>query len=140
MQTVHATAVAWHGWGVLLRGLSGSGKSDLALRLIDCGAKLVADDRVVIRQNQGHILLSAPAALHGMLEVRGVGLYRFDVAQDVPLAVVIDLVARADVERLPPDRVEYFQDVAVPLYRLPAFDTSTPAKINQILTGLRVAC
>ena len=73
---VHGTCVAVAGVGVLLRGPPGSGKSDLALRLIDRGAELVADDRVTLRREDDGIVASAPASLAGLIEVRGVGVAR----------------------------------------------------------------
>ncbi len=77
---VHATAVAIEGEAVLLRGPSGSGKSDLALRLIDGGAQLVADDQTLLRRAGGRVLASAPPAIAGLLEVRGVGVVRVEAA------------------------------------------------------------
>ena len=70
---VHATCVAIGDRAVLLCGPSGSGKSDLALRLIDGGAQLVADDQVVLRAEGGRIVARAPEALAGRMEVRGIG-------------------------------------------------------------------
>ena len=75
-QQVHGTCIAIDGAGVLLRGPSGCGKSDLALRLIDGGAVLVADDRVSLEARAGDLVASAPDALAGLLEVRGVGIER----------------------------------------------------------------
>jgi len=74
MLRIHGTCVALSGLGVLLRGPSGSGKSDLALRLIDGGAKLVADDQVELALDAaGRVMARAPATLSGLLEVRGIG-------------------------------------------------------------------
>ena len=74
METLHATAVALDGQAVLLLGPSGSGKSDLALRLVAAGWRLVADDRVVVTPNGDHLFASAPPRLTGLMEVRGVGI------------------------------------------------------------------
>jgi HPr Serine kinase C-terminal domain len=71
---VHGTVVAIDGGGVLLRGPSGRGKSDLALRLIDAGARLVADDQVLLQRSGMQVLARAPAVLAGLLEIRGVGI------------------------------------------------------------------
>lgn len=92
---VHGSCAARNGWGVLLVGPPGSGKSDLLLRLIDRGFMLVADDRVDILA--GHA--SAPPALAGLLEVRGLGLMRLPSAGATPLALVVDL--EGPVPRLP---------------------------------------
>ena len=75
---VHATAVAIDGRALLLRGPSGAGKSDLALRLIDAGARLIADDQSVLRREGGRLLAAVPAAIAGLIEVRGVGILRVE--------------------------------------------------------------
>ena len=71
---IHGTCVAFGRAGVLIRGSSGSGKSDLALRLIDNKAKLVSDDQVLAMEKNGKIVLSAPRSIAGKIEVRGVGI------------------------------------------------------------------
>ena len=86
---VHASCAARDGHGVLLIGASGSGKSDLLLRLLDHGFNLVADDRVEI--HEGHA--SPPAALAGLLEIRGLGIVRLPYQAPVRLALAVDLVA-----------------------------------------------
>ena len=80
METVHGTCVEIRGRAVLLRGPPGSGKSDLALRLIECGARLVADDRVVLHGEEGVLYAFTPPAIAGTIEVRGVGLLRVPFA------------------------------------------------------------
>jgi HPr kinase/phosphorylase len=83
-RTVHASAAARDGAGVLLLGPAGAGKSDLLLRLLDHGFALVADDQVVIDGR----LASAPPALAGLLEVRGLGIVRLPhVTAELALAV-----------------------------------------------------
>jgi HPr kinase/phosphorylase len=98
---VHGTCVEIDGLGVLLRGPSGSGKSDLALRLIDGGARLVADDRVDLTTEGATLVARAPATIHGMLEVRGVGLVRLPALDSARIAMVVDLVDDEAVDRLP---------------------------------------
>jgi len=130
MRTVHGTAVAIDGVGVLLRGPSGSGKSDLALRLIDGGAVLVADDRTALTMRDGRVIAGAPETIRGRIEVRGIGVARVAAASAAPLALVVDLVAPETVVRLPALATVRLLEVAVPLLRLAAFETSTPAKIR----------
>lgn len=96
---LHATCVAQGGRGILLRGPPGSGKSDLALRLIDRGAVLVADDQVLIKRRGRALLARAPAGLHGLIEVRGIGILRV-VAVEARLDLVIDL-GEPPADRLP---------------------------------------
>src|SRR5437588_6947724 len=99
---MHGTAVAIDGRAVLLRGASGSGKSDLALRLIDAGARLIADDQSELRRQGEAIIVRAPAAIAGLIEVRGVGILRVDTIAEAPLALVAYLTAPKLIERLPP--------------------------------------
>ncbi|HJO73796.1 MAG: HPr kinase/phosphatase C-terminal domain-containing protein [Rhodospirillales bacterium] len=130
MEQVHATSIDIDGAGVLLRGPSASGKSDLALRMIDTGARLVADDRTNLAVRDGRIFASAPAALAGRIEVRGIGILTIGAVQESPLALVVDLVAAADVERLPEPAKADILGIALPLLRLAPFEASTPAKVR----------
>ncbi|NKB18916.1 MAG: hypothetical protein GKS01_00075 [Alphaproteobacteria bacterium] len=133
---VHATCVAIGDVGVLLRGSPGSGKSDLALRLIDGGAKLVADDQVSIVAVSGLLQASAPEVLRGKIEVRGCGILEIPFQEIVSLRLAIDLVARADVPRLPEDSICDIGGLVLSLYRLHVFDPSCPAKVRSIATRL----
>jgi HPr kinase/phosphorylase len=133
---VHATTVAIDGEAVLLRGPSGSGKSDLALRLIDGGARLVADDQTLLRRVGSQVVATAPAAIAGLLEVRGVGLVRIDVAEAAPLVLIADLVLSGGVERMPDQRVETILGVAVPAFELAPFEASAPAKLRLLRRAL----
>src|SRR5712691_12625786 len=90
---IHATAIAIHGHAVLLRGASGSGKSDLALRLIDAGARLVADDQSELRRQGDAIIVRAPLTIAGLIEIRGIGIVRIDSMAEAPLALLADLMA-----------------------------------------------
>lgn len=128
--SVHATCVASEGLGLLLRGPSGAGKSDLALRLIDGGAELVADDQVVLERRGEQVVASAPAALLGLIELRGFGPVLIPCLPSAPLALVVDLVERRAVERLPEASRIRLCGVALPHLRLHAFDAATPAKLR----------
>lgn len=136
MIRVHGTSVALGGDGVLLQGPSGSGKSDLALRLIDGGARLVADDQTEISCLGGELQLSAPATIEGLLEVRGVGILRVPTVAAAPLRLVVELVAAERVERLPEPRLCTFLGVSVPLLALTPFEASAPAKLRLALSRL----
>jgi HPr kinase/phosphorylase len=127
---VHATAIAIEGGAILLRGPSGSGKSDLGLRLIDGGARLVADDQAELRRAGDHILVSAPAVIAGLIEVRGVGILRVDALDTAPLALLVDLVPSAEVARLPDTRFEEVLGLTIPLLALAAFEVSAAAKLR----------
>lgn len=133
METIHGTVVDIDGEGVLLRGPSGSGKSDLALRLIDGGAALVADDRVVLVENAGTIAASAPEPAAGKLEVRGLGIAKLPHSARTSLSLVVDLVEPGRVERLPKAAETVLLGVALPVLNLAPFEASAPAKVRLAL-------
>ncbi len=138
MHQVHGTCVEVEGRGVLLRGPPGSGKSDLALRLIDGGARLVADDRADLSLRDGILWVSAPAEIVGLIEVRGVGVRRLEAAQDTALGLVVDLVAADAVERLPEPQTWCCLGIRVPLLKLAPFEASAVAKVRlavRVATG-----
>ncbi|MGL5009215.1 MAG: HPr kinase/phosphorylase [Paracoccaceae bacterium] len=102
--TLHATAVAIEGRGVLITGGSGSGKSTLALALIGLGAVLVSDDLTRLDAVNGTVQMTCPNTdLRGVIEARGVGLLRAEAIAAAPLTLVVDL-DQAETERLPPRR------------------------------------
>ncbi len=130
--THSGTCVAVDGRGVLLRGPSGAGKSDLALRLIDGGAELVADDRVALVSSAGGLTASAPPALRGLMEVRGLGVFRLPYRTSVQVSLVADLVDDPG-ERLPaPDQATILGH-AVPAIRLSAKASSAAARVRLVL-------
>jgi len=133
MNTAHATCVAFDGLGVLLRGPSGSGKSDLALRAIAEGARLVADDRVVLVRDGGAVIASAPPALAGKIEVRGVGIVRMEAVNEVRVMLVADLAAPASVERLPETRRCDLLGASLAWLALAPFESSAVAKLRLAL-------
>jgi HPr kinase/phosphorylase len=133
---VHATTVAIDGRAVLLRGPSGSGKSDLALRLIDAGARLVADDQSELSREGDAILVRAPTATTGLIEARGVGILQLDPLTVARLALVVDLVAPERIERLPEAASAAILGIAVPLIALAPFEASAPTKLRLALSAL----
>jgi len=133
---LHATAVAIDGEAILLRGPSGSGKSDLALRLIDAGARLIADDQTLLRRIGDRVLVSAPPAIAGLLEVRGVGIVKVETIDPAPLALIADLILSGDIERLPERRVETIFGLSVAVIDLAPFEASAPAKLRLLRRAL----
>jgi HPr kinase/phosphorylase len=102
--TVHASAVAIGGRGILIRGTSGSGKSSLVLQLLTAdehGTALVADDRVDLRPQGGRLMAAVPHLLAGLLEVRGHGILRLPYVSPVDIALVVDLLPSGDCPRMP---------------------------------------
>lgn len=134
---IQATCIAIDGKGVLLRGPSGSGKSDLALRLIDAGASLVADDGVDLRRDGAAVIAGFPAAapqsLRGRIELRGIGIAPAPHVAEAPLVLVIDLVPPDAVERLPEPAAVELAGVTLPLLRLTAFEPSAAAKVRLVV-------
>ncbi|MDI9408342.1 MAG: HPr kinase/phosphatase C-terminal domain-containing protein [Candidatus Pacebacteria bacterium] len=129
--SLHASCVALDGLAVLLRGSSGSGKSDLALRLVEAGGILVADDQTKLTVTEdGQILTSPPPILAGLLEVRGLGLMRLPYRSAVPLLTVFDLVPMARIERYPEPQFIDLLGVKLPLWQIDPFTASAVAKIK----------
>lgn len=128
---LHASSVARGADAVLFLGPPGSGKSDLVLRLIQQGWTLVADDQVALRPDAGTLRAEAPAALRGLLEVRGLGILGpLPVAEPAPaIRLVLQLRDRRDVPRLPEPETWSCEGIPLPSLPLHAFDASAPAKI-----------
>lgn len=134
-ETLHASCVALDGRAVLLCGLSGSGKSDLALQLIDRGFVLVADDQTIIRRQGTRLLASVPSTIAGKIEIRGVGIVTMPTTADAQVALVVDLTS--DIERLPDDsRERRILDVAIPLITIDARTASAASKVALALDRL----
>lgn len=130
MSLIHASCVRVLEAGILLRGPSGSGKSDLALRLIDRGAMLVADDYTDISLEDGRAVARPPQRLAGLIELRGAGLMHIPWLPASELHLVIDLVARGDAPRMPEAETIDIAGATLRRIALHAFDASTPAKIR----------
>lgn len=134
---VHGTCVAIEGKGALLRGASASGKSDLALRLIERGAQLVADDQVILKPGANGLLACAEPHLMGRLEVRGVGILDMPHVASAPLVAVFDLVETSEVPRLPEiEWAELLPDLRVRAFRIAPFEASAPEKVRLTLAAL----
>jgi serine kinase of HPr protein (carbohydrate metabolism regulator) len=131
---IQATCVAIEGRGVLIRGGPGTGKSDLALRLIDQGAALVSDDGVDLYAEGGALLArfppQAPPGLRGKMEVRGLGIVDVGAGPPVRLALLIDLGAAETIERLPEPETERILGIELFRIRLDPSEASAPAKVR----------
>ncbi|HEU0135038.1 MAG TPA: HPr kinase/phosphatase C-terminal domain-containing protein [Allosphingosinicella sp.] len=130
-ERVHASCVAIGGLAVLLAGPSGSGKSDLALRLIDRGARLVSDDYTELLRVGGRLVARAPATIAGRIELRGVGIIALETETDVPICLYADLAAAPP--RLPEPEAMMLAGVGVPSIALAALEPSAPLKLEYAL-------
>jgi len=148
MMVVAGTTIARRGRGVLVRGASGSGKSDLALRALTLPLRLpgegeavtfdfVSDDQTVIRRNGGELCASAPETIAGLIEVRGIGLIAWPHLDDVRLALVAD-TDRQEIERRPEPKDSRCQllDVALDRIDIRAKENSCVVKLAIALAGL----
>jgi serine kinase of HPr protein (carbohydrate metabolism regulator) len=127
-ETLHASTVSLNGRAVLISGPSGSGKSDLALRLLDRGFILVSDDQTIVRKDGSRLVASAPPTIAGKLEVRGVGIVDVERIDNVPLALIVELTG--EIHRLPDDsRERLILGVRVPLISIDATTASAPSKV-----------
>ncbi len=138
MLNIHATLVSFEDKGILIRGKSGSGKSDLALRLVmDKGAVLVADDRVDLTFKDGVLYGSSPKELFGKMEIRGLGIATFPAIEKCVISLCVDLCDnRSVVERFPQEEFASFLDISVPKITLYSFDCSTTDKIIAKICGI----
>src|ERR1044071_3805459 len=103
-ENLHASTVALDGRAVLIAGPSGSGKSDLTLRLLDRGFVLVSDDQTVIKKDGARLMASAPPTIAGKLEIRGLGIVEMERVENVPVALLVELTG--EFARMPDDSRE----------------------------------
>lgn len=137
-ETVHASSVAVDGRAILITGASGSGKSDLTLRLIDRGFALVSDDQTLVRREGDQLLASAPPSIKGKLEIRGIGIMDMESASDVHVALLVEL--RSEIQRLPDDsRQRPILGVMLPLVTIDAMTASAVAKVALALDRFGLA-
>lgn len=137
-ETIHATGVAVGGRAVLIIGPSGSGKSDLALRLIDRGFALISDDQTILTRDGRRLIASAPATIAGKLEIRGLGIVELQPAGEQPVALLVELAGA--IERIPePGRQRMLLGVEVPLVAIDPTTASAAAKVVMALDHFTLA-
>jgi serine kinase of HPr protein (carbohydrate metabolism regulator) len=143
-ELVHGTCVALGRTAALLRGPSGSGKSDLALRFLFLARRgpaaldapiLVADDQVWLVRNGELLLARPPDTIRGRIEVRGVGIVEVKSLMEAELALVVDLAPAREIERLPEgDATARLLGVELPRIVLFPWEASAPIKLAIALT------
>ena len=128
---MHASFVLWRNKGILFRGKSGSGKSELALKFIENkNAVLVADDVVALKTRQNKLWGYAPENIRGLLEIRNVGISRYEFAAEAEVSLLVNLVQyKENLERLPKNKTENILGVEIPAIDLYANDTTILEKI-----------
>ena len=127
-------AGAWR--GVLLHGVAGAGKSDLMLRALQAGFRLVADDRTLVWRSGRALFGRAPERLRGLIELRGVGVVSEPALPLAEIALAVRCEPRETIERMPEAAFEDIAGVRTPLLRLHALDASAPAKLGRALNRL----
>lgn len=130
--TVHATTVCRGGRAVMLAGPSGSGKSDLALQLIDRGYHLVADDQTLLSTKDDKLIATAPPSISGKMEVRGLGIIEMPIREDVKVCLYVALGEAPD--RLPEDgERQVVFGIEIPRLRLAGSSPSAAIRIDLAL-------
>ena len=136
LKRIHSTSVVIDDNGVLILGDSGSGKSDLALRLIDNGATLISDDISICRKNSNDIYLYCPPEIKGLLEVREIGIITVPFVERIKLRLVVNLKSNNN-ERFPKDSSFRILGIKIPIINIEGKNSSAVAKIKVKLNEIR---
>mgnify|MGYP001269810703 CR=1 FL=1 len=126
---IHSTSVVLDDNGILITGDSGSGKSDLALRLIDSGATLISDDITFCEKKIDRIILSCPSQTKGLLEVREVGIITVPFVEQIKLKMIVKLMNK-ELERLPRKKFSKLLGINIPLLTINGNNTSSVIKVK----------
>ena len=136
LKRIHSTSVVIDDNGVLILGDSGSGKSDLALRLIDSGGTLISDDISICRKNSNNIYLYCPPEIKGLLEVREIGIITVPFVERIKLRLVVNLKS-INNERFPKDSTYRILGIKIPIINIEGKNSSAVAKIKVKLNEIR---
>ena len=136
LKKMHSSSVVIDDNGVLILGDSGSGKSDLALRLIDNGATLISDDISICRKNSNNIYLYCPPEIKGLLEVREIGIITVPFVERIKLRLVVNLKSNNN-ERFPKDSCFRILGIKIPIINIEGKNSSAVAKIKVKLNEIR---
>ena len=134
---VHGTSVSIDGDGVLFRGPPGSGKSDLALRMINFGAQLVSDDQVCMTRRNNNIFMSSPPTIRNSIEVRGIGIVNTIAQKEAPLILVLNMLPNNVASRMPSWRLCTFLDIKIPAIEFAPFEISAHLKVKLAISLVR---
>mgnify|MGYP002870623615 FL=1 len=136
LKRMHSSSVVIDDNGVLILGDSGSGKSDLALRLIDNGATLISDDISICRKSLNNIYLYCPPEIKGLLEVREIGIITVPFVERIKLRLVVNLKSNNN-ERFPKDNSFRILGIKIPIINIEGKNSSAVAKIKVKLNEIR---
>jgi HPr kinase/phosphorylase len=144
---LHGTCVSVNGEGVLILGGPGTGKSDLALRLIDepgfgvseslMRGKLISDDQVIITRHENRLVASAPANISGKLEIRGLDIVTLATRSSIHLSLVVKLQTYSAIDRHPDHATFDILGLALPLVEIDGNSSSAPARLRAALHWLK---
>ena len=126
---IHGTSVALGENGLLILGVSGSGKSDLALRLIDSGATLISDDQTVCMKKANDVRLFSMEKIYGLIEIRGVGLMKVPYIENIKLSMIVELVDK-EIDRFSTKKKKILLGLKFPLIKIFSKEASAVAKIK----------
>ena len=132
----HSTSVVIEDLGILIRGQSGSGKSDLALRLIDSGATLISDDLTICKKIGDYLYLYPHSKTKGLLEVREIGIMTVPYVENIKLTLVVELVEE-EFERIPGMMSCSILGMKFPKIKIFGKSSSAVAKIKIKLNQIR---
>ncbi len=132
----HSTSVVIEDLGILIRGQSGIGKSDLALRLIDSGATLISDDLTICKKIGDYLYLYPHSKTKGLLEVREIGIMTVPYVENIKLTLVVELVEQ-EFERIPRMMSCNIFGIKFPKIKIFGKSSSAVAKIKIKLNQIR---
>ncbi len=136
LKRIHSSSVVIDDNGVLILGRSGSGKSDLALRLIDTGATLISDDVSICKKKSNDVYLFCPSQTRGLLEVREIGIITVPFVEKIKLRLVVKLTGNK-TDRTPKTNFFKILGVKLPLLKIDGKNSSAVVKVKVKLNEIR---
>ncbi len=136
LKKIHSSSVVLDDNGVLILGSSGSGKSDLALRLIDAGATLVSDDISICKKKSNDVYLYCPSETKGLLEVREIGIITVPFVERIKLRLVVKLTSKSN-DRIPKTNILRILGIKFPLLKIDGRNPSAVVKVKVKLNEIR---
>jgi serine kinase of HPr protein (carbohydrate metabolism regulator) len=128
--SLHGNCLWVNETGVLILGDAASGKTELALTMINSGrGTLVADDQVIIEREHKILMARPPEGLQGLMQIHGIGIVNFDKIAPVPLHLIIELVPHMDVPLIPEKSEKEIQGLSLPLVKLAGHEASSADKL-----------